>query len=102
MPKDPSSPNGAHVTLKVHLKPRSAREEVDGMHGDRVKVRVTAHAVEEKANAALIKFVAKKLKIALSRVEIIAGHHSREKVLRISGVTKAEVKKALGIPLPPG
>jgi uncharacterized protein (TIGR00251 family) len=88
----------ASVTLKIHLHPRSTREKVNGLHGDRVKVRVTAPAVEDKANAALKKFVAKKLRIPASCVEIIAGHHSREKVLRISGVTKAEVKKVFGSP----
>ena len=102
MSKDYSSPNGTHVILKVHLNPRAAREEINGLHGDSVKVRVTAPALEDKANAALKKFVAKKLKIPPSHVEIIAGLHSREKVLRISGVTRAEVEKAFGIPLPPG
>jgi uncharacterized protein (TIGR00251 family) len=102
MAKACSSPAEPQVTLKVHLHPRAAREGIDGLHGDSVKVRVTAPALEEKANTALKKFVAKKLKIPLSHVEIIAGLHSREKVLRISGVTKAEVKKVLGIPLAPG
>jgi uncharacterized protein (TIGR00251 family) len=91
----------ATVTLKVHLHPRSAREEINGLHGNSVNVHVTAPALEDKANAALKKFVAKKLKIAPSHVEIIAGHHSREKLLRISGVTKAEVKKAFSLSLPP-
>ncbi|OGP91949.1 MAG: hypothetical protein A2Z19_05945 [Deltaproteobacteria bacterium RBG_16_54_18] len=102
MSKDYSSPDGTYVTLKIHLHPRAAHEEINGLRGDSVKVRVTAPALEDKANAALKKFVAKKLKIAVSHVEIIAGHHSREKLLRISGVTKAEVEKAFGIPLPPG
>lgn len=90
------------ITLKVHLQPRASREGIDGMHGESIKVRVTAPALKDKANAALKKFIAKKLKIAASHVEIIAGQHSREKLLRINGITKAEAETALGIALPMG
>jgi uncharacterized protein (TIGR00251 family) len=48
-------------------------------------VRITAPPVEGKANEALIRFLAKELRTSPSRIEIIKGHHSREKTLRISG-----------------
>ena len=89
------------VTIKVRLQPRAAREGIDGMHGDSVRVRVTAPPLEGKANTALKRFIAKKLTVAVSDIEIIVGQHSREKLLRISGVTRAEVEQAFGIPLPP-
>jgi uncharacterized protein (TIGR00251 family) len=90
------------ITLKVHLQPRASQEGIDGMHGDSVRVRVTAPPVGGKANAALKRFIAKKLKVPASDIEIIVGQHSREKLLRISGITKDEAEKALGIALPPG
>jgi uncharacterized protein (TIGR00251 family) len=102
MPKAYSSLHKPQVTLKIRLQPRAAREGIDGMHGDSIKIRVTAPALEGKANTALTRLIAKKLKIAASNIEIIAGLHSREKLLRISGITPAALEKAFGITLPPG
>jgi uncharacterized protein YggU (UPF0235/DUF167 family) len=48
----------------------------------------------------LQRFIAKKLNLTSSQVEIMAGQHSREKILRISGISRAAVEKALGISLP--
>jgi uncharacterized protein (TIGR00251 family) len=89
------------LTLKIHLQPRASRDGIDGLHGDRVKVRVTAPPLGGKANTALKGFIAEKLNLSPSRIEIIAGQQSREKLLRISGITRKEVEKALGITLPP-
>jgi uncharacterized protein (TIGR00251 family) len=91
----------ASITLKVRLQPRASRDGIEGMHGDALKVKVTAPPVEGKANKAVKKLLAKQLGIALSQVEIIAGERSREKLLRISGISRAEMEKALGIILPP-
>jgi len=88
------------ITLKIHLLPRASRDEIVGMHGDAVKVRVTAPPIEGKANKALKGFIAKKLQLPSSQVEIIAGQHSREKLLHITGISRAEVEKALGCTLP--
>jgi uncharacterized protein (TIGR00251 family) len=89
------------LTLKIHLQPRASRDGVDGLHGDRVKVRVTAPPLGGKANTALKGFIARKLKLPPSHIEIIAGQQSREKLLRISGISRKEVERALGITLPP-
>ncbi len=92
--------NEATITLKIHLLPRASRNEICGLHGDAIKVKVTAPPVEGKANMALQRFIAKKLDLAASQIEIMAGQRSREKILRISGISRAEVEKALGILLP--
>lgn len=91
----------AAVFLKVLLQPRASRDDIDGMHGVALKVRVTAPPLEGRANTALKKFLAKKLGLSPSRVEIIAGERSREKLLLISGTSRAEVEQALGVTLPP-
>ena len=74
------------LILKVYLQPKSSRNEIVGPHRDGIKIRVTAPPVEGKANDALIRFLAGKLGIPPSKIEIIKGHHSREKMLRISGM----------------
>ncbi len=89
------------VTFKVHLQPRASRDGIDGLLGDAVKVRVTAPPLEGKANKALKKFIAERLKLSPSQVEIITGQHSRKKLLRITGISKEDVEKSLGIGLPP-
>jgi uncharacterized protein (TIGR00251 family) len=71
--------------LKVYLQPKSSKNEIVGPYRDGIKVRITAPPVEGKANEALIRFLAKELRTSPSRIEIIKGHHSREKTLRISG-----------------
>ena len=72
--------------FKVYLQPKSSKNEVVGPYRDGIKVKVTAAPIEGKANEALIRFLAKELKISPSCVEIIKGHHSREKTLSISNI----------------
>jgi uncharacterized protein (TIGR00251 family) len=101
LPNNSAKMQGTEVTLKVRLQPRASRDGIDGLYGDALKVKVTAPPVEGRANKAVKKLLAEKLGIAPSQVEIIAGERSREKLLRISGISRAEMEKALGITLPP-
>ncbi|HXX35077.1 MAG TPA: DUF167 domain-containing protein [Thermodesulfobacteriota bacterium] len=71
------------IILKVYLQPRSSKNEVVGPYRDGIRVKVTAPPIEGKANEALVKFLAKEFKISPSSVEILRGHHSREKIIRI-------------------
>ena len=75
----------AEIILKVYLQPRAARNEIVGPYRDGIKVKVTAPPVEGKANDALFRFLAKELGIPLSHIELLRGHRSREKVLKIMG-----------------
>ena len=72
--------------VKVYLQPRSSKNEIVGPYRDGLKVKVSAPPIEGKANEALIRFLAKELGVSPSSIEIIKGHHSREKTLKISGV----------------
>jgi uncharacterized protein (TIGR00251 family) len=92
--------NEASIIVKIHLQPRAARDEICGLHGNALKVKVTAPPIEGKANAALQRFIAEKLNIPASRIEIIAGQRSRGKLLQITGISRAEVEKALGWTIP--
>jgi len=72
------------LTIKIYLQPKASRNEIVGPYRDGIKVKVTAPPVEGKANEELLRFLAKEWRISLSHIEMIRGHHSREKTLRIS------------------
>ena len=74
------------VVIKVKLLPRSSRNHIVGIEEDRYRIKVTAPPVDGKANAALIKLLSKKLEIPGRDIEILSGHTSRLKTLRIKGL----------------
>ncbi|MBN1811864.1 MAG: YggU family protein [Anaerolineae bacterium] len=81
-------------TFHVRVQPRSGHNEIIGLHGDALKIRLTAPPIEGKANQALQKFLAKQLGVPRSSVEILTGHTSRQKRVRVAGVS-AEAIRAL-------
>lgn len=80
--------------LRIHVQPGAARSEVAGRHGDALKLRIAAPAVEGAANAALIEYLAKRLKLARREVTIAQGEKSRRKIVRVP-LTPAEVERCL-------
>jgi uncharacterized protein (TIGR00251 family) len=84
-----------HVTFKVRVAPRASKNQVVGVEGDAVKIRLAAPPVEGKANEALEKFLASLLDVPRSSVEIIAGQSSRNKVIRIRGVSPARLEQVI-------
>lgn len=84
--------------IHIHVQARASRNEITGTHGDSLKVRLTSPPVEGAANSLLVEFVAKKLGIPKSRIELVYGEKSRHKTLKIEGLTKAEVASILGLP----
>lgn len=83
------------VFVKVYLHPKSSKNEILGPFRDGIKVKITAPPVEGKANEGLIRFLAKQWGISASQIEIVRGHHSREKILKISGQGPPEWLKDL-------
>jgi uncharacterized protein (TIGR00251 family) len=75
--------DGDDLVLRVHAQPRAAKDEIVGPHGDSLKIRITAPPVEGKANAHLIKFLAKAFGVAKSQVELLSGETGRAKRFRI-------------------
>jgi uncharacterized protein (TIGR00251 family) len=75
------------LSISVHAQPGAKRTEVAGLHGESLKIRVAAPALEDRANEALIEFVAKKLAVAKRDVTIASGEKSREKRLEIRGAS---------------
>ena len=67
------------LVIRVHAQPGAKRTEVAGLHGDSLKVRVAAPALEDRANEALVAFIAGKLGVAKRQVTLVSGAKSREK-----------------------
>lgn len=74
---------GEDLILRCHLQPKASRDEISGLHGESVKIRIAAPPIEGRANAALIKFLAKTFGVAKRDVSIISGELGREKRVRI-------------------
>lgn len=81
--------------LKLRIVPNAKRDEVVGEHGDAVKVKVAAPAIEGKANEALLEFVAEKLGIHRRDITIVAGEKSRDKLIEIADLDPAESRARL-------
>ena len=83
------------VTLTVRVQPRASREEIAGELEGALKVRLQAPPVEDKANEALVVFLAGVLRIPKSAVRILGGGRSRTKRVELRGVTAKQVEALL-------
>ena len=88
------SPAGITFAVKVH--PRAKKNAITGEVGDALKLALTAPPADGKANAACVEFFAKLLNLPRSSVTIAAGQTSRNKVIRVSGLTAQQVRDRLG------
>ena len=88
----------AVATIRVHVIPNARIDKVVGEHGDAIKIKLRAPAVEGKANVALCKFLAKKLGIPQRAIVLERGERSRDKVIRIDGLREEEVRRRLRTP----
>jgi hypothetical protein len=89
--------NDQGVTFAVRVHPRAKKNGITGEIGDAVKVALTAPPVEGRANEACVEFFAKLLKVPRSSVTIASGQSSRNKVIRVAGVTGQFVRDQLSI-----
>jgi uncharacterized protein (TIGR00251 family) len=67
------------VILELHVQPGASRSEFAGKHGERIKVRLAARAVDGKANEALVEFLAAHYGVPKRAVRIESGLRSRQK-----------------------
>jgi uncharacterized protein (TIGR00251 family) len=86
--------NGS-LLLSLYVQPRASRNELAGVYGDALKLRLTTPPVDGRANKAVIAFLAKLLKIPKSAISIRSGQQSRSKKLLLSGVGEQEVRTVL-------
>ena len=83
------------ATIDVRLTPRASRNEIRGYRDGALICRVTAPPVDDRANDALRKLVAKRLGVAPSRVRIERGARGRDKVLSVEGLSSAQARHLL-------
>jgi uncharacterized protein len=81
--------------VKVRLQPRARRDEVVGERAGAIVIRVAAPPVDGKANAALCALVARAAGVPPSRVSVVRGQTSRDKVVRVQGIDEELLKQAL-------
>jgi uncharacterized protein (TIGR00251 family) len=79
------------------VQPRAGRDEIAGERDGAIVVRVTAPPVEGRANAALVKLLAKRIGVARGTVSVVRGRRSRDKLVRIEGLDAAESRRRLGL-----
>ena len=93
MPPNPDE----SCTIKIRVQPKSSRNQVDGFQDGALRVRVTAAPTESQANAAVIAILAKTLGVSKSRLEIIRGYSSRDKVVSVDTLTEQEVQRKIKV-----
>jgi len=93
----PIHDTAAGATFAVKVQPRARKNAITGELGDALKLALTAPPIEGRANEACIEFFAKLLKVTRSSVTIASGAASRNKVIRVAGLSAEEVRKRLGL-----
>ena len=81
------------VLISLHVQPGAARAGIVGLHGDALKVRVTAAPDRGRANAAVARLLADELGVRPSDVEVVSGHRSRRKRVRVRGTDPDRVAR---------
>ena len=80
---------GEDIVLRLYIQPKASRDKIIGLHGEEVKIAITAPPVDGKANAHLSKYLAKQFKVAKGLVNIEKGELGRHKQVRI--VTPSQI-----------
>lgn len=83
------------ICFKVYVQPRSSKNMIVGLHGDSLRVKVTAPPVDGAANKACIQLLAKYLSVSASSLDIITGHHSRTKTILLKSKSAPPTPKQI-------
>ncbi|KKK88886.1 hypothetical protein LCGC14_2738640 [marine sediment metagenome] len=83
------------ATFKVRVQPGASKNEIVGVQQGALKVRISAPPVQGKANKALVNFLAKELGVKKSEIEIVSGHTSRVKTIKVIGEGTTGLKKMM-------
>jgi uncharacterized protein len=82
--------------IEIRLRARAHRDELIGMRDGVLQARVMAPPVDGKANRALCRLIAKRFGVAQSKVSVVRGERSREKLVRIEGIDTETLNETLG------
>ena len=81
--------------LRIRVSPAARRTEIVGRQGDAWKVRVAAAPERGKANDALLRLLAERLRLPLAGLSLVSGHGARDKVVELRGLGAAEADRRL-------
>ena len=81
--------------IDLHIQPRASKTEVVGRHGDAIRIRVKAPPAEGAANDELIRFLAKRFKVARASVRLVSGAAGRHKQVEVADLSAEEVARSL-------
>jgi uncharacterized protein (TIGR00251 family) len=87
----------SNISFQIRVHPRSRKNAITGEVGGALKLSLTAPPVDGKANEACIEFFAKLLNLPRSSITIAAGQTSRNKVIRVAGLSAEEIRRRLKI-----
>ena len=93
----PLTPTSSGTRLSLRIQPRASSNAVVGLHGQSIRIRLTAPPVDGAANQALISFLADRLGLGHAAVRIVGGRGSRNKVVDVAGLAPLEVARRLGL-----
>lgn len=74
---------GEDLILRLYIQPKASRDKIVGLHGDELKIAITAPPIDGKANAHLSKYLAKQFKVAKGLITIEKGEQGRHKQVRV-------------------
>ncbi len=84
------------VEVALHVQPRARRNETAGLYNGALKLRISAPPVDDAANSAVIEYFASLLSLPRSHLSIVSGMKSRDKVLRIEGISLHDLIQRIG------
>lgn len=93
----PVRQHDSDVSFQIRVHPRAKKNAITGKVGDELKLSLTAPPADGKANQACIDFFAKLLNVPRSSVTIAAGQTSRNKIIRVAGLSAEEIRKRLQV-----
>ena len=85
----------ASTSVRLRVSPGARRNEVVGRHGGGWKVRVTAPPEDGRANEAVLGLLAERLDLPRGSLSLVSGHGGRDKVVRVAGISEAELERRL-------
>jgi uncharacterized protein (TIGR00251 family) len=84
---------GTSVRFRVRVQPRASQSEIVGLHGNALKVRLSAPPVDGAANIALVELLAAALGVSRAAVRVVAGATARSKIVEVDGVHSEHVRR---------
>jgi uncharacterized protein len=83
------------VLLSIKVQPRSSRNEITGLQGSELRIKVTAPPVDAAANEAVVRFLAEILDCPRNHIELLRGHTSRHKIVKLHGLSASQLLSKL-------